>query len=600
MDPLPPIVLESFSERPRGFSYRFEEPVDQVVAWKASEVIPALERLEDETRKGLHCAGYVAYEAASAWGLETHPPDNLPLLCFRTFRKRRDILPGWSAVQGSNPNANPSASVDREEYNAALQRIREYILAGDTYQVNFTFRLRQEFRGDPFALYRTLARSQRAHYCAYLDFGRWKIASASPELFFERRGNRIRVRPMKGTGPRGRWPAEDAKLALALQDCPKNRAENLMIVDLMRNDLGRLARVGSVRVQDLFSVEPYGNVHQMTSTVEATLRDNVFLPELFHALFPSGSVTGAPKIHTMQIIRELESTPRGIYTGAIGFLSPGGHAGFNVAIRTAVIDMENHMMEFGVGGGITHDSAPIAEYEECLLKARILSHPDPEFQLFETLLYEPPHGFFLLDRHLRRMQNSAAYFGFRMDRDAIVTALEEAARAWTEQPTRVRLLLDQTGTFAIESQSIPNSPSSPLRVCIDDNPVDSHDPFLFHKTTHRAIYTSSAAAHPDFDDVLLLNERGELTESCRANLVAEINGVLYTPPLECGLLGGTFREELLEQGTLVERVLRPENLREASALHLINSVRKWMPVRLTQTQPSSQATTGSPAMQTPQ
>jgi para-aminobenzoate synthetase/4-amino-4-deoxychorismate lyase len=587
MDPLPSIVLESFSERPRGFSYRFEEPVDQVVAWKASEVIPTLERLEDETRKGLHCAGYLAYEAASAWGLETHPQDSLPLLWFRTFRKRRDILPGWSAVQESNPTADPSPSINREEYDAALQRIHEYILAGDTYQVNFTFRLRQEFRGNPFALYQTLARSQRAHYCAFLDFERWKIASVSPELFFERRGNRIRVRPMKGTGPRGRWPEEDVNFALALQDCPKNRAENLMIVDLMRNDLGRIARTGSVRVRDLFTVEPYGNVHQMTSTVEATLRENISLPELFSALFPSGSVTGAPKIRTMQIIRELESTPRGVYTGAIGFLSPGGHACFNVAIRTAVIDMENHQMEFGVGGGITHDSAPISEFQECLLKARILSHPDPEFQLFETLLYDPPNGFFLLDRHLRRMQASAAYFGFRMDLDAIVASLEEATRAWTEQRTRVRLLLEQTGTFTIESQAIPDSSASPLRICIAEKPVDSRDPFLFHKTTHRAVYESRAAAHPDFDDVLLLNERGELTESCRANLVAEINGLLYTPPIECGLLGGTFRAELLKQETLIERVLRPEDLRGATALHLINSVRKWIPARLLQTQPSS-------------
>lgn len=354
-----------------------------------------------------------------------------------------------------------------------------------------------------------------------------------------------------------------------------------MIVDLLRNDVGRISEFGSVQVPKLFEVERYETVLQMTSTITSRLLPQVGLVEILQALFPSGSVTGAPKIRTMKIIDALEDSPRQIYTGGIGFVSPDSEAVFNVAIRTLLIDTHRGIAELGVGSGITYDSAPEAEYRECLLKAQFLSQSRPAFALLETMLYDGVAGNFLLDRHLARLADSADYFGFQFDENEIRAALQKIAESLKNGKFKIRLLLNRNGSLQVAQTVLAgSSPRAPWRVAIAREPVNSRDVFLFHKTTHREVYETSKASRPDCDDVILVNERGELTESTLANLVVRLEGNDYTPPVECGLLAGTFRTELLEQGKLIERVLRPEDLRQAEAIFLINSVRGWSPVQL--------------------
>jgi len=407
------------------------------------------------------------------------------------------------------------------------------------------------------------------------------VLSASPELFFSLKDRELTVRPMKGTAPRGRWLEEDEEFAQALQRCPKNRAENVMIVDLLRNDLGRIAQPGSVCVENLFEIERYETVLQMTSSIAARGKDRLSLASLFEALFPCGSITGAPKIRTMEIIKGIEISPRGVYTGAIGYFSPGPEAVFSVAIRTGSFDTRSGMLEFGVGGGITRDSTPDGEFQECSIKARYIRESRPKFDLLETLLYEKG-SFSLLERHLGRMEKSARYFGYAFPKAALHSALRELGEELMDHRSRIRLLLSSDGTFRLEHRPFPasNTPER-FRVGLSRQPVNSCDVFLFHKTTHREVYTRRAREHPEWDDVLLLNERGELTESTVANLAVQLEGRWWTPPRECGLLSGTFRDELLARGELAERVLRPADLRQAENVRLINSVRGWIEVENT-------------------
>ena len=468
-------------------------------------------------------------------------------------------------------------SVSREAYEAAIERIRAYIAAGDTYQVNYTLRLHSRFQGDPQALFRDMGQGQESALCAYFDLGRHVLISASPELFFRLREGRCTVRPMKGTRSRGRFAAEDQQRADELQSSAKDRAENLMVTDMLRNDLGRISQVGSVAVSALWSVERYPTVWQLTSTVESQLKAGVSLPDLFAALFPCGSVTGAPKVRTMEIIAELERAPRGIYTGCIGYISPGPEACFNVAIRTAHLDREKAQLEFGVGGGIVWESSAAEEYAECVVKAGVLrARPHPSFELLETLLYEDG-DYFLLERHLERLFQSAAYWEFCCADDRVRAQLQDAAQAMEGQ-CRVRLLLARNGEIRVQHQAL--TPSRRLRVALAAEPVDSTDSLLYHKTTYRAMYNRQLAARPDCDDVVLYNERGELTECCIGNLVLERDGVRYTPPVESGLLAGTFRAELVAQGQLCERPLPIGELARADALYLINSVRRWVELEL--------------------
>ncbi len=552
----------------------FERPIKTYSAAHLTEITPLLKSVEASTSSGCWAVLLLSYEAAPAFdtALKTHSSPSLPLAWAAVFDK--PPIEDTKHAAGSYEVSPWQPRITREQFYEAVGKIRELIARGDTYQVNFTFPLVSKFAGDARAWYRDLCLSQGAQYCAYIDLGRYQVLSMSPELFFARAGAAIKTRPMKGTINRGRWMEEDVEMARLLADSAKDRAENVMIVDLLRNDLGKVAEPGTVGVTQLFEIERYQTLWQMTTTVEAKLRRNVGTIQLMEALFPCGSITGAPKIRTMEIIRDLETYPRGAYTGTLGFLQPGGDCVFNVAIRTVVIDSETGIASFGVGGGITYDSSAEQEYDECLLKSSFLNSRDGEFRLFESLLLENGE-IFLPRRHLARLKASADYFGFRFPQ-TMESDLESIPRKHPAGTWKVRLLLSKEGETEWEASELSGSVNEPLRVCFAASPVDSTNRFLFHKTTKREVYDRVLAERADCADVILWNERGEITESTIANVVVAIDGRLWTPPRTAGLLAGTFREELLNQGTIHERVIRKEELKAGDSFFQINSVRKWM------------------------
>ena len=563
-----------------GWSLSFESPLRTYSAQTVEEVLPLLQTVEAEARAGAWVALMLGYEAAPAFdkALKTHAPSSFPLAWAAIFEQPAANEPknGGAAYRLTGWEAK----VARSEYDRAVNNIRELIAIGDTYQVNYTFPLASHFEGDAPALYRDLCTAQGAQFCAYFDTGRYKILSLSPELFFERTGNLIRTKPMKGTIRRGRSAAEDFEMRRRLADSEKDRAENVMIVDLIRNDLGKVSIPGTVRVASLFELERFETLWQMTSTVESTLREAVCLTDLMAALFPCGSITGAPKVSTMQIIRELEPFPRKIYTGTLGLLRPGGNdCIFNVAIRTLLLDSATGQATFGVGGGITYDSTPEREYEECLVKSSFLAFHPPTFSLLESILLDSG-DYFLLDRHLARLKSSASYFDFLFEEEKIISELERVAAHHPSERWKIRLLLSKNGTVKTEGFRFETGNHSTWRVALSRQPINSYDRFLFHKTTNRLIYDRELEARAGCDDVVFWNERGEVTETSIANIVINLEGKLYTPAQSSGLLAGTFREELIETGEIRERVIHIEELRNAPSFFLINSVRKWMPAIL--------------------
>jgi len=555
---------------------RFARPVKIVTAGDVGQVIAALREVERAVHSDrLHAAGFLSYESAPAFdpAMRVLPGLDFPLIWFGLYPEPEIVSLPEPASAPADLNWKPTVS--REKYNAAIETIKQRIAEGMTYQVNYTMRLQADFSGGVWEFFLKLAQSQNK-YAAFVNIGRYVICSASPELFLELDGDVIASRPMKGTTRRGRTALEDQEQARWLKESEKNRAENVMIVDMIRNDLGRIAEVGSVRVPELFAVEKYPTLWQMTSTVQA--RTSASLSEIFTALFPCASITGAPKVSTMRIISELETTPRRIYTGSIGFISPGRQAQFNVAIRTALIDTQTGRAEYGVGGGIVWDSASADEYAEALLKARVLTEENPRFSLLETMRWTPKEGFFLREKHIARLLDSAEYFDFPISRREVEECLDQLELGLT-RPQRIRLLVDRAGSIAAENEPLKDSVGIE-KVRITDEPVNSNNIFLFHKTTRREIYENARKKHPDCGDVLLCNESGELTEFTTGNLVVELGGRLYTPPLSCGLLPGTFRAYLLEMGQARERAIRKEDLAKCAKIFLVNSVRKWVEVKV--------------------
>ncbi len=552
----------------------FSQPQRILRADRVEQVMPMIREAETS---GLFVAGFIAYEAAAAFdgALGTHSSEGFPLLCLGLFTAP-EIL---GEIEGK-PDAHYeigslSPSVSRDRFVADIGRIKEKIAEGATYQVNYTYRLNAGFSGDAWAFFHALVKDQKTDHAAYVEVDDLVICSASPELFFSLDKGRITSRPMKGTARRGRTQLEDLARAEALRHSDKDRAENIMIVDMIRNDIGRIAQPGSIRTESFFDIEKYPTAWQMTSTVSG--RTTAPLSEILKALFPCASITGAPKAKTMELIRGLEDRPRKIYTGSVGFLAPEGGACFNVAIRTALIDRKAGTLEYGLGGGIVWDSDADSEYEETLTKARVLTQPRPHFQLLETLLWEPASGIFLRDGHFRRLGHSAAYFDVPLDAAAIHEALNRALGNLEPAPHKIRLLLSRDGGFEIQCAPLDSQPAEPIAVAVAKKPVDSQDVFLFHKTTHRSVYDEAKADFPDCDDVILWNERGEVTESCRANVVVRKDGKLITPPVGCGLLAGVFREYLLNSGEVEEGLVLVDDLWTADDVFLVNSVRKWQP-----------------------
>ncbi|XCN72549.1 MAG: chorismate-binding protein [Candidatus Electrothrix aestuarii] len=614
-------------------SFLFRNPSAHLCCQPGDSITEFLEQVDQARTQGQYLAGWLAYE----FGYLLEP-------CLRRFLPQASIVDKPLAMLGvyeaplifdhktekfnnktdwplSSYAENQEASytctelattISRQDYIQAIHAIQDYIRAGDTYQVNFTLHFDFQFQGSVAALYRALRRNQSVAYSAWIRHQGQDVLSFSPELFFAADAEKVRVRPMKGTMSRGRTNTEDAAQQEALRTDPKNQSENVMIVDLLRNDLGRLLysddqekTQGRVLPKSLFDVEIYESLLQMTSTIDGVLEQQgeqtenhapLSFQRLIRALFPCGSVTGAPKIRTMEIIRELEEQPRGVYCGAIGYAGPEQSC-FNVPIRTVELSKTLNKTEgrMGIGSGIVADSVAEAEWEECLIKGNFLTKNAPDFQLIETLLWQPEEEYFLLDYHLERLWDSAHYFHFVCDKKEVITRLEQgAAELRKGEPRkdgstkyRVRLLLYRDGRVEISSTPLPaSSPQGPAKVIFSQEQVDARDPHRFHKTTRRELYTQEfqRANAQGCYDVLFTNTVGEITEGAITNIFIrpQKGEPLLTPPVQCGLLAGTYRRMLLEQDKAIEQVLRREDFLKAEQVYVANSVRGLVPVCLQQ------------------
>lgn len=546
----------------------FRAPVEIVRADRLDEVMPALERLRGEAR---HVAGFMTYEA----GLALEPrlagaftPPSTPLLWFGVFEGVADVdTETWLPDPAGGWVGAPAPRIGRRAYLEKVRDVQAAIVAGDIYQANLTFPAEAAITGDPRAVYAGLRRRAGANHGALVWTGEDWLLSLSPELFFTLKDGQLTAKPMKGTAPIGSDPE-------ALRADPKQRAENLMIVDLLRNDLSRVADPGSVAVPRLFEVETYPTILQMTSTVTARLAQGREPVDVLRALFPCGSITGAPKVRAMEIISGLEQGPRGPYTGAIGHISPGGDAAFNVAIRTLHLKPESGRATLGLGSGIVADSIPADEWLECLAKGVFVRSERP-FDLIETMCFDPRDGLIRLDAHLARMKASADAFGFPFDRHAARNELQ-AATFRLRAPARVRLLASPHGNFAIEVRPLP-AVEEPVEVCVLPLPVAAGDIRLRHKTTDRAFHDEARRASGCFE-TLFVDDQGFLTEGSFTSLFVKRGRTLLTPPLSRGLLPGVLRAALIAEGKVREADLRPDDLRKEFLIG--NSARGLLRARL--------------------
>ncbi len=563
------------------------DPVHEFVAHEADQVTGVLRAAEDAARGDHWVAGFVTYEAAH--GLDPslpaidwpagHALAALPLAWFAAFARHEEVDAAHHAP-GEGPRIDWSLDRDRIWHRDAVGTVREAIAAGDYYQLNLTARLTAQVT-DPHELYVRLAKAQPGAYNALIAAGDYTIVSASPELFFARSGDEVLTRPMKGTTQRGRWPHEDRARAQALRTSEKERAENVMIVDVMRNDLGRVAAMGSVEVPGLFETERYPTLWQLTSTVTARVAPGTDLADIFSALFPSGSVTGAPKRAAMQAIAAIEQRPRGVYCGAVGYLPPDPlepAARFSVAIRTVTRSNVSGYAEYGTGGAITWSSDPEVEFAELETKTVALTSPPLPERLIETLRFDPPQTLVNLDRHLARLSASADYFGFRYRRGAVDAALAEALEH-RRALARVRIMLERSGAIRVQVEDFAPTPGV-VRLGLAADPVRSDDVLLFHKHAGRDVYDSARRSQPDVDDIVLWNERREVTETTTANLAVHLDGRWWTPALTAGLLPGVERGRLIDLGVLAERAIAIEELMHAERVAVVNSLRGWREVEL--------------------
>lgn len=568
-----PVYAIAFDPENRHWLH-FTSPVGLYTARTATDVMSTIGEVERTcTSEGLWAVGWVSYEAAPGFdpALEVQEESSFPKVWFATFRPPTPLTALPNTAQLDPLSWAPS--VTKEGYLHAVSAVKEAIARGDTYQTNYSFRLTTPITPEPTQLLRQMTKSQGGAYGCLITTDEFAIVSASPELFFSKNGTSVVSRPMKGTSPRGRTLEEDRALAHELQSSFKNRAENIMIVDMTRNDLSRIAHRGSVQWPSVCSIEKYPPMFQMTSEVTATT--DASLVDIFRALFPAASITGAPKAATMRLIAEQESTPRRIYTGAIGVITPDARAWFNVAIRTALIDYGRGTTEYGVGSGIVWDSSIADEYEECLAKAAAITRSPFECELFETILWEPSNGFFLVDEHLDRISRGAEYFGWPFEREVALTTLKDVERELLagDNPFRIRLFLAGDGSFKTDHAPLQALPA-PYRLSLAQTPVSSSDRSLYRKTTDRRAYENAIPHDPTAHDVILWNERGEITETKIANIAVELDGKLYTPPITSGLLDGCYRKTLVERGELTERVLMKEDLARATRIIVLNSVRR--------------------------
>ncbi|WP_144097170.1 aminodeoxychorismate synthase component I [Croceicoccus sediminis] len=571
----------------------YRDPVAVFRADSADEVEDALSRAESARRGGLHLAGYLAYEA----GLALEPrlasrlagKDAAPLVWLCAFADYETIaaddVADWIAGQVHDEDGPPILSparpaIEREDYDAAFARVQEAIRAGDIYQANLTFPLHAAWAGDPLAIYARLRTRAAAGYGAFIYDGERHHLSLSPELFFTLKDGAVMLKPMKGTRPRGEDAAADAAMVADLGASEKDRAENLMITDLMRNDVSRLAVPGSVQVQDAFAVETYPTLHQMTSTVRAQLREGEGAVDLLRTVFPCGSITGAPKIRAMEIIDEIEQSPRKLYCGAVGRVDASGDAAFNVAIRTLSLHGRGQgQAHMGVGSGIVVDSRLDDEWAECLIKGEFVAAAGRDVQLIETMAFDPKIGVPMIELHLQRLKDSALALGFDLDRHALRNHIQAFCFLNTE-PKRLRVLVAQNGTWELDGSDLPDVMPDPVPVQIAPLPVAQGDWRLRHKTTDRAFYDDArkAAEASGAREVVFVREDGLLTEGSFTNLFVKRGDIFLTPPRSVGLLPGVLRAAMLEDGRAQEAELTADDL--AEGFFIGNALRGLMPARL--------------------
>jgi para-aminobenzoate synthetase / 4-amino-4-deoxychorismate lyase len=559
----PYVLLDDARALGASPSRLYASPVECLTARNADEVAPLLDELRAANGRGLHVAGFLAYDAGATLLPHLPVPADGPLAWFGLFEHYQQLDTAVMPSKLPDPaGAWLSAlrrAITRTDYAAAFASVQEYIAAGDIYQANLTFPLAADYAGDPLALYAALRPRAAAGYGGVIWTGEKHYLSFSPELFFALKKQRVTTKPMKGTAPRRSDTKADAAEAETLRTDPKQRAENLMIVDLLRNDLSRVCEAGTVAVPELFHVESYPTVHQMTSTVTGTLPQSADAIDVIQALFPCGSITGAPKIRAMQVIEEVETGPRGVYCGSIGRIDPNGDAAFNVAIRTFTLCEQTKRVSLGLGSGVVADSDEAAEWDECLAKGDFAKVDRYGFDLIETMRFEPAHGIARLELHLERMKSSAQAFGFEFDRHAARNQLH-AATFHLDGLSKIRLLLSKSGAVAIETRPLADATEA-WSVTVAPLPVDASDFRLFHKTTDRAFYDDARMAS-GADEVLFTDADGFLTEGSITALFVERDGKLLTPPLSRGALPSVLRRELVESGQATEADLRAEDLGE--------------------------------------
>ena len=585
-------------------AWLFTNPVREIVAYTAEEFKQALVIIDEERQKGHYLAGYISYEAGYALSeklikyLPKINKNEQALLRFYAFEKvqrlsANDVTEALNEFPESPPYIKHWQPAESEaEYVDNLSRINEYISAGDTYQVNHTYRVNFELSGSIHGLYAALRERQPVPFSSLMHLPDCSVLSLSPELFVRKQGTVLSTKPMKGTAARGATDEEDAAILKAMAEDKKQQSENLMIVDLMRNDIGRLAKTGSMKVSKLFEIQTYKTLHQMISSIEGEVDQDISFTEVVKGLFPCGSITGAPKIRTMEIINGLENTPRGIYTGAIGFITPNNDFTFNVPIRTLTFPEGGNKGSLGIGGGIIYESDTLDEWRESQLKARFLTGLNDQFKLIESLLYDASsHSIPRLEQHLERLKNSADCFAIPLVISEIKDAIAQHISAFDQQARsnealknqKIRLLLSTTGECTISSEEIDEpTHTSPPRIALSHLTIEANNLFRCHKTTNRKLYNDEFSKYEalGFYDVLFLNEDGNVAEASRHNLYIEKNGVLYTPPISDGALPGVMRSHLLaaQQQQIIEKSLTLDAVKTADKIYLSNAVRDLVEV----------------------
>ena len=559
----------------------FSSPVEVLYTHELQNVREVLNKVQNKVeKKNLIAAGYLSYEAAPAFDNAycVNKKGNLPLICFGLFKDYKTEITLESNNHESAEAIEWEIATNQTHYETHLKYIKDQIKLGNTYQVNYTLRKHSKCIANPYGFF--LEKVQDAPYAAFIESDEHTIISTSPELFFKLSDESLICKPMKGTSKRGRTLNEDIALMKELKNSEKDKAENIMITDMLRNDMGKISDTGSVKVLSEFDIEKYPTVWQMTSSVKSQTRASI--TAIFEALFPCASVTGAPKVSSMKIISEIEDQPREIYTGAIGYIAPNNEAQFSVPIRTILSNKKIDRSVYGTGSGIVWDSEWEKEWDECQNKSAILSVSHQNFELFETMRWDSNRGIFLEELHLNRLKDSAEFYNFKFSRKKINDKLHDYLKNLEPESEKIiRLFLAKDGETRLTTSAYKEHNKDKYQlISLAMQPVDSDDLSLYHKTTIRGIYEDATGENPDCDDVLLWNEDGHITESTISNIIFKKDSEYFTPPISCGLLGGTYRTHLINQGHLVERIIPKTEINLYSEIYLINSVRGKYPVKL--------------------